>query len=130
MTTASALDIVQSIYDGFARDDLDVVLGFCAEDVVIVQDPRLPWGGRYVGRAGVIQFVIKLTEATDSALAAEQLFRSGDQIVQFGRTQGTVRRTGNSFDVPECHVWTIRHGLVEHADFHIDTTAMVAVLAL
>ena len=130
MTTASALDIVQSIYDGFARDDLDVVLGFCAEGVVIVQDPRLPWGGRFVGRVGVIQFIMKLAEAIDSALAAEQLFRSGDQIVQYGRKRGTVRRTGSPFDVPECHVWTIRDGLVERADFYIDTTAMLAALAL
>jgi ketosteroid isomerase-like protein len=130
MTTASALDIVQSIYDGFARDDLDVVVGFCAEGVVIVQDPRLPWGGRFVGRVGVIQFIMKMAEAIDSALAAEQLFRSGDQIVQYGRTQGTVRRTGSPFDVPECHVWTIRDGLVERADFYIDTTAMLAALAL
>jgi ketosteroid isomerase-like protein len=33
-----------------------------------------------------------------------------------------------SIDLPECHVWTLREGLVVSAEFYIDSPAMLAAL--
>lgn len=127
--STSPIDIVQTIYEGFERNDLDAVLALCAPDVVVIQDPALPWGGTFHGPAGVIDFVTKLTATIDSTVEAEQLFQAGDRVVEYGRTRGTARTNGATFDTSECHLWTIRNGFVQQAEFLIDTPAMLAVLA-
>ena len=99
-----------------------------AVDVTIDQDPRLPWGGHYVGRAGVVEFLTKLTTMVDTTINVEQLFRAGDDVVECGRSIGTVRGTGAPIDVPECHIWTIRDGTIVAARFYIDTDAVLTAL--
>lgn len=130
MRSTSPIDIVQTIYDGFSRNDLSAVLALCATDVVVIQDPMLPWGGKFYGAVGVTDFAKKLIETIDSTIDAEQLFQAGDRVVEYGRTRGTVRTTGATFDVSECHLWTIRDGFVQQAEFLIDTPAMLAALWL
>ncbi|MCU1366746.1 MAG: hypothetical protein JWL72_648 [Ilumatobacteraceae bacterium] len=127
--SSTPVDIVQTIYDGFSRNDLKGVLVWCSPDVVVIQDPALPWGGTFVGPSGVVDFVTKLITATESTIEAEQLFQAGDRVVQYGRTSGTVRANGASFDISECHLWTIRDGLVHQAEFFIDTPAMLFALS-
>ena len=59
----------------------------------------------------------------------EAMFAADDEVIQFGRTKGTVVATGVPFDIPEAHRWTIRAGKAVAAHFAIDTAAMLAVLA-
>ena len=49
--------------------------------------------------------------------------------MEYGRTSGTVRTNGGAFDISECHLWTIRDGLVQQVEFLIDTSAMLAALS-
>lgn len=96
---------------------------------MITQDDRLPWGGRHEGHDGVVLFAAALTGAIDSAVTHEMLFAADDEVIQVGRTKGTVVATGVAFDIPEVHHWTIRDGKAVKAHFAIDTPAMLAVLA-
>jgi ketosteroid isomerase-like protein len=120
---------IERMYELFAAGDIDGVMELCVPDPVVTQDPALPWGGRFVGRDAVIEFAMKLAGTTDSKVTHEQLFAAGDQVVQQGRTAGTVRGTGAAFDIPECHVWTFRDGLIAEAAFYLDSAAMLEVLA-
>jgi uncharacterized protein len=122
------IDIVRDLYGAFGRRDLDAVLQRCAPDVVVTQDSRLPWGGRYTGHDGLADFTVKLVGAIDSTVTPEGLFEAGDHVVQHGRTRGVVRHNGAPFDVAECHLWTIHRGLVTEAAFFIDSDAMLAAL--
>lgn len=124
----TAIDTVRRIYDAFARGDLDAVMAECASDAVITQDPALPWGGRYVGRDGIAEFALKLIGTSDSAVTTEEIYQAGEQVVQYGRSKGTVRDNGATFDVAECHVWTLRDGLIVQAEFYIDSEAMLKAL--
>ena len=72
---------------------------------------------------------MNLVGATDSVVTPEQLFAAGDEVVQIGRTAGTVRSNGAAFDVPECHIWTVHDGLVTEARFYVDSAAMLEALA-
>jgi ketosteroid isomerase-like protein len=123
-----SIETVRRIYDAFARGDLEAVMNECAADAVITQDPALPWGGRFVGRDGIAEFASKLIGSIDSKVETEQLFQAGDHVVQQGRTKGTVRHNGAAYDIPECHVWTLRDGVVVSAEFYIDSPAMLAAL--
>ena len=63
------------------------------------------------------------------SVAVAAMFRAGHEVVQYGRTRGTVRATGAAFDIPECHVWTVRGGQVREIRFYIDSSAMTDALA-
>lgn len=122
------LDVVRAIYDAFADRDLDAVLRLTDPEIVVTQDPALPWGGRHVGHDGLGAFVMALLGTIESAVTIEALFAAGDTVVQYGRTAGTVRATGASFDIPECHVWRVRDGRAIEAQYFIDSTAMLEAI--
>jgi uncharacterized protein len=124
----SNADIVASVYDAMKEADLDGILARCHPGLTITQAEELPWGGHYVGRDGLIEFVTKLISTIASQVEHEALFEAGDRVIQRGRTRGTVRETGAEFDIPEVHVWTVRDGKVVAAEFYIDTPAMLAAL--
>ena len=128
-TQRSPLDVVTDVYDAFARRDLEAVLELTSPEIVVTQDPTLPWGGRYEGHDGLGEFVMALLGSIDSAVTIEAIFQAGDQVVQYGRTAGTVRATGQPFDIPECHVWRVEHGKAVEAQYFIDSAAMLAALA-
>jgi ketosteroid isomerase-like protein len=128
MTTES-IEIIKRIYGAFEHQDLDAMLTLTDPDCVITQDASLPWGGRHVGHEGATTFASALIGATDSAVTVESLFHADDQVIQCGRTKGTVRANGKAFDIPEVHVWTLKDGKVVAAHFAIDTPAMLEALA-
>jgi ketosteroid isomerase-like protein len=128
MTTEN-IAVITRVYEAFARQDLDALLALVDPDFVVTQDESLPWGGRHVGPDGATTFAFALMGAIDSTVTIEALFEADGQVIQCGRTTGTVRANGNAFDLPEVHVWTLKDGKVTAAHFAIDTPAMVAALA-
>ncbi len=127
--TVENIEIIQQIYEAFAHQNLAGLLSLVDSDCVVTQDASLPWGGRYVGHAGVTDFALAMMGAIDSSVAVESLFEADGQVIQCGRTKGTVRANGNAFDIAEVHLWTLKQGKVVAAHFAIDTAAMLAVLA-
>src|SRR3984957_18997413 len=121
--------IVREVYNAFERQDLEGLLTLVDPDCVVTQDALLPWGGRYVGHDGVTMFAFALMGSTDSAVIVESLFEADDQVIQCGRSKGTVRANGNAFDIPEVHIWTLKDGEVVAAHPPFDTPAMLAALA-
>jgi ketosteroid isomerase-like protein len=126
--TARPAEIVGAAYEAFARLDLEALLALVDDDAVLTQDDALPWGGRYEGRDGVVLFLTSLVGTIESTVTPEALFEAGQQVVQYGRTRGTVRSSGRAFDVPECHVWTVRDGRIIDVRFFIDSAAMLDAL--
>jgi ketosteroid isomerase-like protein len=121
----TSVDVVRDIYAGMAAKDIEALVALVHPDCVITQDARLPWGGRHVGHEGFGNFALALMGTIDSAVTIEALFTADDEVIQFGRTRGTVLANGASFDIPEVHRWTIRDGQAIAAHFAIDTEAML-----
>jgi ketosteroid isomerase-like protein len=126
--TRTPLDVVTDAYAALGAKDLDGVVALCAPGVVVTQDDALPWGGEHVGADGLASFAIALVGAIDSQVTPLAIFQAGDRVIQYGRTAGTVRRSGRHFDVAECHVWTVADGRITKAEFYIDTPAMLDAL--
>jgi ketosteroid isomerase-like protein len=124
----SGVEIVRQIYEAIAARDFARVFPLLAPDIVITQDPALPWGGRYEGHEGFINFGLTLAETIDSKVTTGAIFVADDEVIQYGRTRGTVRANGAEFDIPEVHRWTIEDGLAVEAHFAIDSAAMLAAL--
>ena len=95
-----------------------------------ISDERVSYTqpGRHVGANGIADFALALVGAIDSTVTPAALFQAGHHVIQFGRTAGTVRSSGASFDIAECHVWTVAEGRVSEVAFFIDTAAMLTAL--
>lgn len=119
---------VRAIYDASGRGDVEAALQHCSDDIVVVEDAALPWGGRYVGREGLATFTERLMREIVPGLEPLAIFRAGNHVVQYGRNRGTVRRTGVPFDIAECHIWTFAGEQVVEARFFADSSATLAAL--
>ena len=129
MADASDVQVVTEIYGAMATRDLEAIIARVSPEIVITQDPRLPWGGRHEGLEGFAAFAAALTGAIDSAVTHDAVFATDTEVVQTGRTRGTVVASGAAFDIPEVHRWELRDGLAVRAHFSIDTDAMLEALA-
>lgn len=129
MTDQSPIEVVQGIYAAMHARDIPAVLALVSPEIVLTQDDRLPWGGRFEGHDGFATFGLTLVENVDSAVTVEAIFEADDEVVQMGRTKGTVRSHGGAFDIAEVHRWVVRDGLAVRAHFAIDTPGMLAALA-
>jgi ketosteroid isomerase-like protein len=124
----SDVEVVERIYAAMHDRDYDTLFQLVDESVVITQDERLPWGGRYEGHDGVGEFAVALTGAIDSAVTMIAIYEADGEVIQMGHTKGTVVGTGTEFSIPEVHRWTIRDGKAVRAHFAIDTPGMLAAL--
>ena len=124
----SDVEVVREIYAAMAGRDYDALFRLVDESVVITQDDRLPWGGRYEGHDGFATFGINLGGAIQSAVETLAIYAADGDVFQMGRTRGTTVASGAAFDIAEVHRWTIRDGLAVRAHFAIDTPAMLAAL--
>jgi len=123
------VQVVEQIYAAMAEGDVGTLLGLVSPDIVITQDERLPWGGRFEGHHGFATFGAALAGAITSQVETFAIYAADGEVLQMGRTRGTTNDTGTAFDIPEVHRWTIRDGLAVRAHFAIDTPAMLAALA-
>jgi len=123
------LDTVRSMYDAFARRDLDVIHSTLAPDVVIEQPEVLPWGGRYEGHHGFDLFIGALLRRVEPIVEVGELFDAGDHIVRIGRGRGRIVANGGSYDVREIHLWGVRDGRITSFTVYLDTATLAAALA-
>jgi ketosteroid isomerase-like protein len=121
--------IVRRVYEAMQARDAEALRALYAPEIEVFQASELPWGGHYRGHDGVFAFFMKLVEHIDSAVTHDGIFAAGDRVVQHGRTKGTVRATGVSFDIDEVHVYTVQDGKIVRFEAFIDTPAMLAALA-
>jgi ketosteroid isomerase-like protein len=125
----SDIEVVQAVYAAMAARDFDALFALLDPEIVITQDPRLPWGGQFEGHEGFAAFGLALTGSISSAVTTEAIYEADGDVIQVGRTRGTVVATGAAFDIAEVHRWTLRDGRPVRAHFSIDTPAMLDALA-
>lgn len=123
------IETIQAVYAAMAAKDLGALFELLDPEIVITQDERLPWGGRFEGHDGFATFGLALTGTIASAVSIDAIFEADGDVIQMGHTRGTVVATGAPFDIAEVHRWTLRDGRPVRAHFSIDTPGMLAVLA-
>ena len=125
---ADDVETVQAIYAAMAAGDITRLFELIDPECVIVQDDRLPWGGRHVGHDGFATFGLRLREHIASQVTTSAMFTADGDVLQVGKTAGHAVATDTPFDIDEVHRWTIRDGRAVAAHFSIDTPAMLEVL--
>jgi ketosteroid isomerase-like protein len=120
--------LVRRYYEALEARDLDTVASLVSPEVEVFQTDELPWGGRFHGHDGMTEFFLKLLGTISSQVTIERIYAAGDDVVQIGRTAGTVNATGAEFDVAEVHTLTVQDGLITRFEARIDTPAMLDAL--
>lgn len=125
----SAPETVTAIYEAFGRRDIARIFALFSPDIEIVQSEELPWGGRYRGHEGALQFFTKLTRNLNSTVEIERLVRAGDVVIVIGWTTGNVNATGVAYRIPIAHSWAVHNGLATRVHFGIDNPTMLEALS-
>jgi ketosteroid isomerase-like protein len=121
----TGVELIQSVYDAFARGDAAYVLGAFDPQIQWREADNFPYADRnpYVGpqRVGEGVFGRLMTEWDGFAVHPERIVDGRDTVVATGRYRGTYRATGGSVDAQFAHLWTLRDGKVVAFQQYTDT---------
>lgn len=91
----------------------------------------LPWGGSYRGHEGFREFFANVM-AHPAEFRPELLeyLDAGERVVVRLRLIGRRKGGETDFDVPEVHVFTLRHGKIASLEEYFDTSTVLRGLQL
>jgi ketosteroid isomerase-like protein len=129
----SGIDVARAVFDAVRARDLDALLCAYSDDIVIREDPSLPYGGDYRGRDGAIQHAAGFAatwdphQSPDDRDPSEVLLDAGTQIVGIWRLRASHQ--GQRLDQSTVSILTIDKGAVAALEmFHRDTSELRAFL--
>jgi ketosteroid isomerase-like protein/predicted ester cyclase len=128
VAVARNVDIIRGGYAAFAAGDIPAVLALFDDDMVWSTLESVRFGGVYHGPAGAGEFFTKLPQNyAELRVEPERYIDAGDTVVATGRHRGRTV-TGNGFDVPWMHVWTLRDGKATSFTEVFDTAPVARAL--
>ncbi len=127
--TATATDVVVSVFDAFKRGDIASIVGLVAPNATWQQAKTVPWGGDYCGPEGAAEFFRKLDATMETvAFEARENVEHGDEVFSFGTYTGRGRATGRTGSAEWMFRWRVRDGKIVSWQSYIDTAALTAAL--
>ncbi len=120
--------IVERLYEGLAKADIETVLGIFDPEVEIVTPEALPWStGHYTGLEGAAAYFGGALQYLDrTGFDVEEIRPSGeDWVAAIGMWSGRFREGGGEFNVKFVHFWTLRDGKVIKGEGISDTIGIV-----
>ena len=109
----SAVEVVEAIYEAFARRDLEGALAFMHEEIVLVPAGTASLIGRtepYTGHEGVRRYFADMTAVWDElALQVDDIRAVAEGVVVFGSAAGTLG--GAPYEQRAMWTWKVRDGL-------------------
>lgn len=125
-------ELIQSLYDAFARGDAGVVLAAFDPGIVWLEAENGPYadGNPYFGPHRVAQGVFARIagEWDDFFFYPDTLLQDGDTVIAAGRYRGTYRGTGRALNAQFVHVWTVRNGRIVRFQQYADTARFHRVM--
>ena len=129
----SNVDFIKSLYEAFAKGEVESVLGSMADDIEWWEAEGNPWfpGRPFVGVPAIVEGVFMRigSELEGFEITPERFLADGDEVVMIGRyraKQGIA--TGQPLDAQALHLWTVRDGKVARFQQFVDTRQLAEVL--
>jgi ketosteroid isomerase-like protein len=127
--SASQVDVARAVFDAVRARDGDALLAAYADDIVIVDDRGLPYGGEFHGREGAIAHSLGFVQTWDQYQddadrdPEEVLIDAGATVVALWRLR--ARAGGHRLDQATVSVMAVSEGVVTRLEmFHQDTAAV------
>lgn len=109
----STVETLEQVRDAFNQHDIEAVMGFFADDVVM-EMPRgpEPWGTRFEGKAAVREGIAgRFAGIPDVRYSEDRHFVCGDRGVSEWLLTGTTT-SGDRIVVRGCDLWEFRDDLI------------------
>jgi uncharacterized protein len=120
-----SLTTVRSVYDAFAKGDVQTVLGLMSEKVEWNEAEHFTYwpGGPFIGPQAVLNGVFaRIGQDCDGfTVDVGRLVGCGDTVLTEARYRGTAKATGKRLDVQVAHVWDVRDGKIVRFQQYVDT---------
>ena len=123
------LETVRGVYNAYETRDVDGLLGFLDDEFEVSQSELLPWGGRYKGRDGMMEYIKGISTYVESGVVVEEMFEAGDHVIVIGRSRGKIKSSGRPYDVRLVDMCRVRDGKLLSLDIYTDTPAFLQALA-
>lgn len=125
-------EVIQSLYDAFARGDAGFVLGLLDDDVRWMEAEGSPMASAnpYASPQQVGEGVFgRLLSVFDNfAATPDEIVADGDRVVAFGRYTAVHKETGEKLDAPFAHSWTLNDGTIVAFQQYTDTEQHVRLM--
>lgn len=124
--TPSPTAVIQSMYAAFGRGDIEALLGLCTDDVdwQMLGSIALPYIGRFQGKAELLRWFGLVAEYDDiQAFEPREFFAGTDHVTVLGWERTRAKVSGNVFETPWVHLFTLRDGQVARFVGLYDTAA-------
>ncbi|HYD97600.1 MAG TPA: nuclear transport factor 2 family protein [Noviherbaspirillum sp.] len=113
-------------YQRFQSKDIAGLLELLTDDIewVSAEHDELPFAGIHRGKQEVAQYFTELDRSQEAQLFEPQtMIAEDDRVAVMGRSRWTVRATGQTYDNPWVHIFTVRDGKVCRFEQYNDTAA-------
>ncbi len=124
------VEIVTQLYEVLESHDLPSILKFLDPQLETRQSAELPWGGIFQGHEGYTRFLSGVLKNLDSSVSIERIIDGGEFVAVIGRTEGTLKTTGEAFSVPLVHLYELRDGKIARALICIDDPPVLRALGM
>jgi ketosteroid isomerase-like protein len=129
MDTQQNKQLVMQAYQFYKEKNIKGILSLNDDKVEWIgqESDYIPFAGSFHGKDQVAQFFSKLDQSQDALKFEPQTFiAEGDKVAVTGLSRWTVKATGQTYDSPWVHIFTIRNGKIVRFEMHSNTAAAEA----
>jgi ketosteroid isomerase-like protein len=126
MDTKQTKQVVMQAYQSYKDGNIKGVLSLIDDKVEWIgpESDYIPFAGTHRGKDQVAQFFSKLEEFEDTLKFEPQTFiAEGDKVAVTGEGSWRVKATGQTYDTPWAHIFTVRDGKIVRFEQHLHTAA-------
>lgn len=129
MNTPDNKQLIMQGYQLFKNKDIQGLLALFADDIewIGAESEHIPFSRNYRGRDQVAQFFAEMDQAQEAIqFEPEAFIAEGDRVVVTGQSTWLVKSTGQRYESPWAHVFTVRNGQVARMQQYNNTAAAEA----
>lgn len=129
MDTKQTKQVVMQAYQSYKDHNIKGILALTDDKVEWIgpESDYIPFAGSHHGKDQVAQFFSKLEQSQDVLKFEPQTFiAEGDKVAVTGVSSWRVKATGQTYDSPWVHIFTIRNGKIARFEQHSHTAAAEA----
>lgn len=126
MSSEDNKQLVMQGYQRFQSGDIRGLLDLMTDDVewTGTETEEIPFAVNRHGKDEVAQYFAELAQSQEAQhFSPKDIIAEGDRVVVTGESRWTVKSTGEVYDNPWVHVFTIRDGKVARFQQYNDTAA-------
>jgi ketosteroid isomerase-like protein len=126
MDTKQTKQLVMQAYQFYKDKNIKGILDLNDDKVEWIgqESDYIPFAGSFHGKDQVAKFFSKVDQSQEMLKFEPQTFiAEGDKVAVTGLSRSTVKATGQTYETPWVHIFTIRNGKIVRFENHFNTAA-------